>query len=288
MLAFDTISPSAIKLGEKLFFDKRLSIDQTISCSSCHQPDRAFTDNLKLSVGIKNYHSKRNSSTLLNVAFHKTFMFDERAYKVHVVSLVPLLDSTEMGMSLDNITSIVARDAELQRMSRTAYQRSLDPFVVANSLGAYMRSLISADSKYDQFLKSGDSGTFSQEELAGHRIFFGKGQCNQCHTTPLFTNHEHYNLQIEPIGSTDLGRMHHTMQEKDKYTFKTPTLRNITMTYPYFHNGSIDKLSDAIEYHLSKDRATKQYQPVSLSENEKRQIVAFLKCLTDKKYLASK
>lgn len=284
-LSFDTVSKDAIILGEALFFDKRLSKDNSISCASCHKPDLAFTDGVKRSKGIRNNFSRRNSLTLINVGFNSSFMYDERAFHIDIQSFIPLLDSHEMDMTLKEIENKLNQDNQLNKLSKKAYKLPLNLYTISNSLGAYMKSLVSAQTKYDLFAAKGDSSLFSDEEKAGYKLFKGKAQCANCHVPPLFTNYQYYNLNIIQQDTSDYGRMLNTLEIKDKYTFKTPTLRNVAITAPYFHTGEVASLDSALSFHLSLNRKTLYYSPPALTKDERKSIIVFLNTLTDRQYM---
>lgn len=282
-IQFDTITRAQIQLGKKLFFDTRLSIDNTVSCGTCHLPHLAFTDGKKISQGIKGHFSRHNSSTLMNIGFSSTFMFDNRAQNLEIQSLIPLQDTNEMGGDINKIAKIFEKDQAYQELAKKAYGTSMDGYALTRSLAAFIKSLIAADSKYDAFLRNQDTSLFTNDELLGMKLFFGKAKCNSCHTAPLFTNHKHYNIGVE-MGH-DRGLMGASHKIEDSARFKTPTLRNIAITGPYFHNGMAQTLEDVLNIKCSQ--STKDYHAISLNKKEQKQIISFLKTLTDQKYLKS-
>jgi len=280
-IQFDTITKAQIELGKRLFFDTRLSANNSISCGTCHLPHLAFTDGKKISEGIHGNKSRHNSSTLLNIGFSPTFMFDNRAQNLEIQSLIPLHDTNEMAGNINNISKIFEKDKALQALSQKAYNSPLDGYALTRSLAAFIKSLIAADSKYDDYLKRKDESIFTNEEQLGKKLFFGKkAKCNSCHTAPLFTNHQHYDIGIEK--GKDRGLMGATHKKGDSARFKTPTLRNIAITAPYFHDGSVATLEELMK--IKCCQSSKDYQAIYLSESEQKQIIAFLKTLTDKKY----
>lgn len=282
---FDTVSDAAIVLGSKLFFDKRLSRDSTVACANCHKPELAFTDGLSISRGLPGHFSRHNSSTLLNVGFSPTFMFDMRAINLDIQPMIPIHDTNEMAMTMPELCIRFNEDKALQDLSDKAYHRKIDAYVITHSLSSFMKSLISSTSKYDKSITLNKSNLLTDNESKGRDIFFEKGACNSCHTAPLFTNHLHYNLGIESNGSIRIGKLGATHREEDRFRFKTPTLRNIEITAPYFHNGQVNTLEKAVSYHLAKERATKDYSPPKLNLDEQRDLVLFLRTLTDESYI---
>jgi len=285
---FDSVRGETIFLGKKLFFDKRLSRDNQISCASCHLPHLAFTDGKRISQGYRGRFSKHNSSTLLNVGFLKSFMFDKGSHNLEIQPIIPLLDTNEMNMTLLDLEEKFKKDHVYQSLSLKTYGRGLDRFAITRALAAYMKSLIACDARYDSFISTRDSTILSAYEKKGMQLFFGRGKCNQCHTAPLFTDSEHYNLGLENPKMGKLGVFANTLKPEDIGRFKTPTLRNIAITAPYFHDGRIDRLEDAVHYHQTPDRMTHDFTPVKLSNEEIRCISAFLFTLTDRRYLSSR
>lgn len=285
---FDTVNQASIDLGEKLFFDKRLSFNDSISCASCHDPRLAFTDGNKTSLGIYGRHSIHNSSTLFNVGFSPTFMFDMRAHNLDAQTTIPLQDSNEMQMNIFDLEKKLSKDKSYQLMAKKTYGTPLNIHAYTRALAAYMKSLISSTSRFDSFLISNDSIKYlSINERKGMAIFFGKGTCNNCHSAPLFSNYQHYNLGLENGKDGKIGLIRMTHKQFDKGRYKTPILRNIALTAPYFHDGRAASLTDCIDYHLSSDRNTIDFSAPILSIEEKKDLISFLQTLTDAKYLKS-
>ncbi len=280
----DSVRQETIDLGEKLFFDPRLSKNNKISCATCHLPELAFTDGKKISQGFEGRFSKHNSSTLLNIGFLHSFMFDRGSHSIEIQPIIPLLDTNEMNTSFIELEEKFKNDNEYQKLSMNTYGRPLNRRTITWALAAYMKSLVACDSKFDSFLNTKDSSMFTPAELRGMNLFFSKGECNQCHKSPLFTDSEHYNLGLEDSINGRLGVFANTLIPIDRGRFKTPTLRNIAITFPYFHDGRIDELEQAIAYHQSPDRKTYDFVPVKLSEEEIKYIASFLRTLTDRRY----
>ena len=281
-MAFDTISMEQIKLGERLFFDPRLSLNNKISCATCHKPELAFTDGEKISKGFEGNFSLHNSSTLFNIGFHPTLMFDNRSHSLELQPMLPIQDSHEMRETIFHIEEKLKNDRQYQQMSQAAFGDRLSIYNYNRALSAYMKSLISANSTFDLFYKSKDSSVLSPKEKRGMALFFGKGNCSSCHCFPLFTNFQHYNLGLEDSLHGRLGLYRSTHLADDRGRFKTPTLRNIEITSPYFHDGRIQSLDSTLIIHISNQ--TKDYIPPKLSPDEQKDIVVFLKTLTDKRF----
>lgn len=271
------IRKDQIELGKKLFFDKRLSLDSSISCGSCHLPELSFTDGKPISEGFEGRKSRHNASTLFNIALSPSFMFDNRAQTLETQSLIPILDPNEMNFDIYKISKRLSNDLFYKEMSKKAFNDSLSPFVITRSLAAFIRFLVVFDRPIDSFYKTKDKRIFSKSAWLGYQLFIGKANCVKCHEEPLYTNHLYYNLNLEDPNSTTFGLYGATHDKKDKYRFKTPTLRYISKTAPYFHNGKFNTLEAVLDFKIDQKNKTFDYSPPNLNDAEKKAIVVFLK-----------
>lgn len=278
------------ELGRKLFFDKRLSRDGTISCATCHDPRKAFTDQLTTSKGINGQTTERNSPSLLNSGFLKTAMFDAHLQSLELQVIVPIQEKTEMGHNMKELIPQLRAIPEYQAAAKKIFNRDFDAYVLTRSISAFERTLISMNSKYDQFQR-GDKYALSKTEQAGLKLFTEKLYCVKCHPAPYFTTFEAENngLYQDYESIADKGRFRIHLDSNDIGKFKVPSLRNIELTFPYMHDGSQKTLEEVIA-HYSKggQKHPKQNEviiPFNLSEKEKIQLIAFLKSLTDSSYL---
>jgi cytochrome c peroxidase len=278
------------ELGRKLFFDKRLSLDGTIACASCHDPRKAFTDQLTTSRGINGQVTERNSPSLLNSGFLKTAMFDAHLQTLELQVIVPIQEKTEMGHNMKELIPQLRAIPEYQAAAKKIFNRAFDAYVLTRSISAFERTLISMNSRYDQFQR-GNKRALNKSEQAGLKLFTEKLYCTQCHPAPYFTTFIAENNGLyqnyEPI--TDKGRFRIHLDSNDIGKFKVPSLRNIELTFPYMHDGNLKTLEDVIA-HYSKggQRHPKQNKvivPFQLNEQEHKQLIAFLKSLTDTSYL---
>ncbi|MFM7683123.1 MAG: cytochrome-c peroxidase [Bacteroidota bacterium] len=278
------------ELGRKLFFDKRLSRDGTISCATCHNPRKAFTDQLTTSRGINGQTTERNSPSLLNSGFLKTAMFDAHLQSLELQVIVPIQEKTEMGHNMKELIPQLRAIPEYQAAAKKIFNRDFDAYVLTRSISAFERTLVSMNSRYDQFQR-GDKQALSKTEQAGLKLFTEKLYCAKCHTAPYFTTFEAENNGLyqdyEPI--TDKGRFRIHLDSNDIGKFKVPSLRNIELTFPYMHDGSMKTLDEVIA-HYSKGgqnhlKQNKMIIPFQLNEKEQKQLIAFLKSLTDTSYL---
>ncbi len=269
------------ELGKKLFYEKQLSKNEDQSCASCHRLPSAFTDGRTISSFHKN-EFPRNAPTLANLAWSPYFMSEGGVPTLELQALAPIHEQHEFGLSMEEVIQRLKSRQNYSELSKAAYGRELDAFVITRALACFQRALISGDSKFDRyyFLKSND---YSEIEKQGLNLFFSeKTQCSRCHSLPFFTDYEFYSLGME---DSDVGLERKTYLASDRGKFKTPTLRNIELTSPYMHNGSMSSLREVVSFYnagggraLTKDSTLKA---LNLTPSEEEALVAFLKTLTD-------
>lgn len=269
------------ELGKKLFYEKQLSKNGDQSCASCHRLPAAFTDGRTVSSFHEN-EFQRNAQTLANVAWSPYFMSEGGVPTLELQALGPIHEKHELALSMEEVVSRLKNKSNYTELSKAAYGRELDAFVVTRALACFERALISGDSKFDRhyFLKSKD---YSELEEQGMNLFFSdRTQCSSCHSLPFFTDYKFYSLGFE---DSDIGLERRTYAESDGGKFKTPTLRNIELTAPYMHNGSMSSLEEVVSFYnagggngITKDSRVKN---MNLTKEEEQALVAFLKTLTD-------
>lgn len=276
-------------LGKKLFYEPMLSRDSSVSCQTCHQQDLAFTDGERFSMGIENRKGVRNAPTLANVAYHPYFTREGGVPTLEMQALVPIQEKHEFDFNILRIAERLRENDEYNQLSQQAYGREMDYYVITRALANFQRTLISGNSAFDLFERSNDSSVLTPDARAGMRLFFGeKTKCSSCHGGFNFTNYSFQNNGLKEVYE-DEGRFRLTNLESDKATFKVPSLRNVELTAPYMHNGSMESLEQVVE-HYSKGgkmhpNQSSLVKPLNLSGHEKRQLVAFLKSLTDYRFL---
>lgn len=280
-------SPEKAILGRRLFFEKRLSRDSTVSCSWCHSPSVAFADRHTgaISRGINGLPTQRNTPTLANVAFGRFFLLDGGAGSLEEQAPGPLFAENEMDMTGPEIEARLSGDTLYARLLRQAYGDgavTLDRLVRA--LATYQRTLISARAPYDRW-RAGDEDALSPAAKRGEELFMSdKTSCSQCHTPPLFTNGGFHNNGIDS-GGGDPGRALVTGLSGGEGKFKVPTLRNVAITYPYMHDGSFETLQEIVEHYNSGGKphpnADTLIRPLGLTPYELHDLVIFLEALTD-------
>ena len=279
-----------IALGRKLFFDTRLSLDGTVSCATCHDPRKAFTDNLAKSKGINGQLSERNAPSILNAAFLKTAMFDAHLQTLELQVLVPIQEPVEMGHNMKNLIKQLRQIPEYQAAAQAIFGREFDAWVLTRSISAFERSLLSMNAPFDQYM-AGNKKAMSKNQVAGWRIFSEKLYCTQCHPAPYFTTYAAANngLYATYDGKNDQGRfrIHHDSSDIGK--FKIPSLRNLPLTYPYMHDGSKNSIAEVIAHYQQGGAKHPLQDPrivaFELTAKEKGQLLDFFSALVDTSYL---
>jgi cytochrome c peroxidase len=277
------------ELGKKLFYDNVLSVDHSINCGSCHKSSLAFSDDVALSDGVENRAGTRNSPTLANVAYHPYYTREGGVPSLEMQVLVPIQEHNEFAFNILKAGERLAIDSQYVAMSKEAYNRVPDYYVITRALANFERTLISGNSPFDKYSYRHQNGALNETEKAGMELFYGtKTNCSSCHSGFNFTNYTFQNNGLYE-SYKDEGRMRLTNNLEDEALFKVPTLRNIALTAPYMHDGSITTLSEVINHY---DHGGKQHQhknrlikPLNLSKQEKEQLLAFLECLTDQQFI---
>jgi cytochrome c peroxidase len=289
-----------VELGRRLFDDRRLSRDESTSCATCHDRERAFSTDRPIAVGLLGRVGRRNAPALINRGYGRAFFWDARSSSLEEQVLKPIQDPNEMDLTLDEASSRVG----------------LDSTTMSQALASYVRSILSGDSPYDRFI-NGDRAALSAEQRAGLQIFRGKGNCTACHVGPNFSDEKLHNTGVawlalsaastlrlaqgrpEPgqattgsgqassgqtAGFQDEGRFAVSGKPADHGAFKTPTLREVARTAPYLHDGSFATLEDVVEFYDRGGRPNPnldpEIHPLHLSVEEKRALVAFLQSLS--------
>lgn len=278
------ITAEKIVFGKRLFFDKRLSKNNEIACATCHRPDKAFTDGLPKSKGVNGQIALRNAPSLLNSSYFKSYMYDGEVKTLEEQVLVPIQDHHEMGSSMKEVLQKLSKDSGYRHLARSVFNRELDAYVITRAISTYERSLISQNSRFDQY-RAGVKGILNADEIAGWKLFSEKLYCTKCHSGSNFTNYRVLSNGLYSDYGIDQGRFRINGLEKEKGTFKVPSLRNVSLTAPYMHDGSIHTLREVI-LHYSKGGKTFAnkspiIQPFQLNKLEIKQLELFLRSLVD-------
>ena len=241
------MSKDKVALGRTLFFDPRLSSDNTVSCATCHSPQAAFSDNRQVSLGVGLQAGDRNSPTIINRAFSREQFWDGRASSLEEQLKLPLINSKEMAMpSHELLVKKVAGIKGYKSWFKRVFAREVNIDDLARAIAAFERTVVSGNARYDEF-KAGDQQALNEAEQRGLELFEGKARCSQCHNGPNFTDEKYHNLGVDwDTVRVDLGRYKVTGNEQDIGAFKTPTLREIADTAPYMHNGTFETLEETV------------------------------------------
>lgn len=286
------LDSNKIELGRILFYDPILSKDNTISCASCHSPFNAFahTDH-DLSHGIFDSIGNRNAPALFNLAWQKTFMWDGAINHLDMQALAPISHPSEMGSNINEVIKKLNESKAYKELFLNAFQDStISTSKILKALSQFQLTLVSSNTKYDK-VKMGKE-IFTEQEKNGYQLY--KNNCASCHSEPFFSNYnfENNGLPIDPT-LNDMGRYVITENENDKRKFKVPSLRNLSFTYPYMHDGRFMTLQEVINHYTSgieySETLSLQFnKSIELSSNEKVDLISFLLTLNDKDFVFNK
>lgn len=287
--ANNTVTPEGFALGRRLFYDPILSQDNTISCGFCHQQTNAFANaNHQFSHGINGQFGTRNAPTLFNLAWNNSFMWDGGINHIESQPLGPITNPVEMGETMSNVIAKLNASTTYRNDFKTAFgDDSITTQRVCRALAQFMGVMISADSKYDRYMKG--TATFTAAEEHGLALF--RSKCVSCHTEPLFTDRQYHNNGL-PIDNTinDGGRIRITHDPADSLKFKTPSLRNVAVSGPYMHDGRFLTLAECLDHYSSGIFVSPTLDPqlttgIPLTAQEKNDLIAFLATLTDMTFI---
>jgi cytochrome c peroxidase len=274
-------SPEAIELGKQLFFDPRLSRDNTVSCASCHDPEKGYSNGERFATGVKGQKGDRSAPTVINAAYHKLQFWDGRAVGLEGQALGPIQNPIEMDMTLPEVTKKLNAIKGYRVQFQRVYGSDATPELIGRAIASFERTILSGDAPYDRF-KAGDKSALSPAGQRGFEVFFKKAHCSACHAGPNFSDGGFHNIGVgmdkkEP----DLGRFKESKMVGDRGSFKTPTLREIARTAPYMHDGSLATLEEVVEYYDRGGNKNPQLDeemfPLKLSSQSKADLVTFLK-----------
>jgi cytochrome c peroxidase len=295
-LASNTITEDGFILGRKLFYDARLSRNNTISCGFCHLQTSAFTHHgHDVSHGIDDRLGKRNSPPIMNLAWHTSFMWDGGVFDLDLQPIAPITNEVEMDETVENVMNKLRATSEYPALFKKAYgSEEITTTRLMKALSQFMLMLVSNHSKYDS-VQNGWGATFTENEQKGLVLFEQK--CSSCHPAPLFTDHSFRNNGIGAGPNNDQGRYEVTVNSDDKYKFKVPSLRNLGYTAPYMHDGRFYTLAGVLEHYNSEVQDMTTLDPllkqngalgIPLTTDEKTYLLAFLNTLNDKIFITDK
>lgn len=281
------------QLGERLFSDPVLSLDSTISCASCHQPQFAFSDTLPVSLGVGGRAGRRNTPGITNMSARSGFFFDGRAETLEAQVLMPIQDSMEMRASLPAVVDRLRQHPVYGPAFIRLFGAPANAENLAAALAAFVRTLETANTPFDRWM-GGQPDAMSAAAVRGRDIFMNKGKCFDCHFSPDFTGDEFRNIGLYTgTGNLrDQGRFEVTRDSADLGKFKVPGLRNVALTAPYMHNGMFHTLEEVIDFYNNPDARVQGalnrdtlIVPPGLTENEQADLKIFLEALTDDRFL---
>lgn len=286
--ADNALTERRVALGKMLFYDKGLSRDSSTSCASCHLQNHAFSDVFTKSTGIEGRTGMRNSPPLFNLGYHPYFFFDGGVPTLELQILAPVQDVNEMDHDFLQAVDRLAQNPTYQELGKIAYNRDFDAFVLTRSIAAFERTLVSGNSAYDKY-NNGNTNAISESAKRGLALFNSERlSCNGCHSGFNFTDYTFKNNGLA-VAYADSGRMRVTALPEDRDKFKVPSLRNIALTAPYMHDGSIASLPQVIEHYNSGGAANphkdERIKPLQLTTQEKSDLLEFLYSLTDNEFI---
>lgn len=282
------LTSARVEYGKKLFFEKLLSRDSSISCASCHQPQLAFTDGREKAVGIKNRVVSRNTPTLTNIGYNSSFLRDGVNPSLEAQVIVPIHEKNEFDFQIILVAERLKKNDNYVQLSYKAYGEEPNPNNISKAIASYERTLISGNSRFDKFYYSGDSLALTKNEKRGMDLFYNQLYCASCHSGFNFSNGKITNngLYKEYL---DIGKMRLTLNENDNGLFKVPTLRNISLTAPYMHDGSIARLEDVINHYSKGGKGHYNQHPIispfEISNQDRDDLISFLESLTDSSFI---
>jgi len=291
------VTEAGFLLGRALFYEPRLSRNNTISCGSCHIQSSAFTQHgHDVSHGIDDRLGTRNSPPIMNLAWNKAFMWGGGVYDLDLQPIVPITTHEEMDENLDNVLSKIRLVSKYPAMFNAAFgTQEINTARFMKALSQFMVMCISANSKYDKVMRKEAGQSFTADEQAGYALFQAK--CSSCHSEPLFTDGSFRNNGLAPSAIKDQGLYTATLQETDRYKFKVPSLRNLSYTAPYMHDGRFLTLNGVLDHYNSEVQQTPNLDPllnqngktgITLSADDRLKLTAFLKTLDDLDFITRK
>jgi cytochrome c peroxidase len=279
--ADNPLTAEKVELGKQLYFDKRLSQDNTVSCATCHDPEKGWSNADRFATGFKQQKGGRSAPTVVNSGYHFFQFWDGRAKHVEGQALGPIQNPIEMAMEMGPLVERLNKIPGYREQFQKVFKTDVTEEGVAKAIGAFERTLLAGDAPYDRF-KAGDKSALSESAQRGMKVFFNKGHCSACHSGPLFTDGAFHNVGVGfNQANPDLGRYTETKLDGDKGAFRTPSLRDIALTAPYMHDGSEATLEAVVEYYNKGGNPNpfldEEIYPLNLTDQEKADLVTFLK-----------
>lgn len=281
----------AVELGQALFFDPILSNNQSLSCASCHLLGNAFADTLPVSPGVhEDRIGNRNSPSLANVGYLEKLFMEGGVPSLEMQVLAPLGERSEMDLNLPDAVERISKIPRYVDLAKKAYDREVDPWVLTRAIAAYQRTLISGDSKFDQYRYHGKKDAISAEAIKGWDLFQDL-ECTGCHSGFLLTDQSYANIGLYE-DDLDPGRGRLTDDPADHGKFRVPSLRNVAVTAPYMHDGSMETLEEVLDHFasggLEHPNKSEMIRGFEMSIEQRSQLIAFLESLTDSTFITNR
>lgn len=285
---------TAAELGKLLFFDTILSANGSVSCSSCHRPDFAFADTTAFSVGVGGKHTRRNAPAVTNMSERTAFFWDGRVRSLAEQALHPIANADEMNLPISQAVQRLRKHPQYNTWFKRIMGKQVNGTLLGEAIAAYERTLETSYTPWDLYATERDTTLVSEAAKRGSILFRNKAACTECHFTPDFTGDEFRNIGLYDAQKyTDSGRFGVTADSADLGKFKVPSLRNVGVTAPYMHDGSMATLEAVVDYYNNPqqvvphaiNRDTTLAHPLLLSDTEKQDLVAFLHTLTDLRFV---
>jgi cytochrome c peroxidase len=275
------LTKGKVELGRQLFFDRRLSVDDSVACVDCHNPATGWADQREFAVGVRQTQGTRNSPPVSNAVYADFLFWDGRSNSLEEQAIMPITNPLEMGMtSLDALAMKIRQIQGYRIQFEQVFENGVTPENIGAALAAFERTLVAGNSPYDRFIK-GQTDELSQAAQRGMTVFLNAGHCSACHSGPLFSDGGFHNIGIgKSLETADAGRFHVTGRRGDRGSFKTPSLRDVSRTSPYMHNGSLKTLEDVVQFYaaggIPGPQLDEDIYPLNLSQQQKSDLVEFL------------
>lgn len=276
------LTRAKVELGKRLFQEPLFSRDSSLACVSCHLPELAFTDGKKVSRGVEGQLGFRNAPTLANVGYQNLLFADGGVRSLELQVLVPFDTHFEFDKPLPQVVSELAANETYDSLFQLAFREGPTVFGITRAIAAFERTLVFGNSKYDQAEMEQDFSMWTDEARWGRELFFSKEKkCANCHVPPLFTDQQFYSLFED---EDDEGRYRITRDSANLYAIKTPTLRNVSLTAPYMHDGRFSSLEEVLVFYDTAEFSEPKLAELSISKQEREALIAFLATLTEKEF----
>jgi cytochrome c peroxidase len=275
------MTPEKVELGKQLYFDPRLSCDDTISCASCHDPKKGWSNSSQFATGVRSQVGGRSAPTIINAAYSDLQFWDGRALRLEGQALGPIANPIEMDHKLEDCVTKLNKIPGYKQQFQKVFGTDVTAENIAKAIASFERTVLSGNAPYDKF-KAGDSSALSAAAERGRKLFFGKAHCSACHTGPILSDESFHNVGIGMTAAKpDLGRYEVTKVTGDKGAFKTPTLREVARHAPYMHDGSLKTLEEVVDHYdkgaIANPQLDEEIFALKLTSAEKADLITFLK-----------